>query len=222
MKRTILRVVVAVFTFILGVSSAYLIWFIYHSSDIPPLIDSHTEITFNTPIEAVTRAPSSGDVRKSIEEEWQKLTARSLNIGGVYYDPTRKAEVSEHSENPLPLLDPYRMLPSIHKDKQGGIEFLLKQIPDKTRTDICRCPLGFLVRGELAVYCLQHILKVNWYELKEEYRINYNELSAKDGIESQNLLGRIIKSKRGAKEMQALWESYYKNHESLIREERDQ
>ena len=66
------------------------------------------------------------------------------------------------------------------------------------------------MKGEAAIYALQHILKVNWYELKEDYRVRYGR--AGYPFTHQALLQQIIKTKGGAKEMQDLWMRYYDNH----------
>jgi|GEM_PF-4887693 len=52
----------------------------------------------------------------------------------------------------------------------------------------------------MAVYCLQHLLKINWYELKEDYKKQVESNS-----NSQEILRRILKNKVHLKELQGLW-----------------
>jgi hypothetical protein len=53
---------------------------------------------------------------------------------------------------------------------------------------------------------------VNWYELKEDYRVRYEKVGYP--FTHQALLQQIIKTKGGSKEMQDLWMKYYESHTS--------
>lgn len=56
--------------------------------------------------------------------------------------------------------------------KQNEIEiaeFLLTQLSDTTKTKVHVCPFFVATKGELAIYCLQRIYKINWFDLDTKY-----------------------------------------------------
>ena len=84
---------------------------------------------------------------------------------------------------------------------------MINQIPDKRKTRAHVCPLDDATSGELAVYCLQHILKVNWPELSEDYGKMFDHKA--EEVTSQSLLRGAIRGEKGAGKMMALWRGYY-------------
>lgn len=153
-----------------------------------------------------TAATSSPELSNtSIEEEWERLaTSEFCFVGFQYYSPAREIDPAHRPTGEVALqFNPYGWLPSAKRDQSAAVEFLIKQIPDKRKTEAHVCPFYVATRGELAVYCLQHIAKKNWHELNEDYARQWAALP--EDVTHQDLLRRIIKSKRGAKEMMKLW-----------------
>jgi hypothetical protein len=216
MRRTALKLAVFSLTFVIGVASAYLVWPVFSYPDIPPL----KAVRGDAPVPA---PPSSAPQETpkavtSIKEEWKELTSASFCfVGSQYYSSERDDEQSNSRVIGEGAFNPYGWLPSLRTDKQSAIIFLIKQIPDRSRTHAHVCPLNDATKGELAIYCLQHVLRVNWFALKEDYKrrldnINY-EVSS-----SQDLLRSIIKTKRGAQEMMRLWAAYTKMQDNMRNE----
>jgi hypothetical protein len=85
-------------------------------------------------------------------------------------------------------------------DKQQLATFLINQIPDKKGTQTHTCPHDLARKGELAIYCLTGIFKVNYYELSPELQ----RLSEKN-IYHQKWIWEMQKSKKQMKYLQELW-----------------
>ena len=203
MNRTAIRLAIALATFLIGVSVVYLIWFAGKQS-------APASITVSSPPpEPVSSPIASSDAgleEKPVEDEWTGLLEEGgCLFGSVYYNP----QSAIPAEAPGVFTN-QRWQAFFRRNKQKTVPFLVKQIPDKSKTNLHVDPFQPPTRGEAAVYALQHILKVNWYELKEDYRVRYDK--AGYPFTHQALLQQIIKTKGGAKEMQALWMGYYESH----------
>ncbi|HEY6188495.1 MAG TPA: hypothetical protein VIW80_12640 [Pyrinomonadaceae bacterium] len=214
MKHIALKVAAAIITFMLGVGCVYVGWLASRSYDIPPLNNYAFEVDPDLALAAERLALQQP--QRSLEEEWKELTTTSLCTGGVYYDPERDSETERGAFSELPLFNPYSLMPSLKRDRHAAIYFLLEQIPDRAPTHAHVCPQATMTKGEMAIYCLQHMLKVNWYDLKEQYAVRYHYMYKTDVMESQYLLKGILGSRSGAREMQKLWTEYYRSHASSI------
>ena len=89
--------------------------------------------------------------------------------------------------------------------------FLIKQIPDRTKTIIHTCPFQNATKGELAIYCLHNIYKTNFYELSDDYKKLEANIVNKFGNE-QNWIWHIQKSKEQVWELQRRWWIKYKEN----------
>ena len=211
MRRIILKLALTLLTFIVGVLSAYAMWLnrspapprqAIHEADAP-----HPAAPQQTTVDAA--AGEQGGI--PIEEGWGRLTAAEFCFHGTnMYHPRTKDDPSAYSETGGPFR-PDGWMPSLKGDERAGVEFLIRQIPDKSRTRAHVDPLGMALKGEVAVYCLQHIMGVNWYELKADYKTRLDQAVARDPGQHQAVLQRIVRSKRGSKEMMGLWARYYEN-----------
>lgn len=84
--------------------------------------------------------------------------------------------------------------------KEELSNFLLTQLSDTSQSSIHICPYFNATKGELAVYCLQRIYKVNWYDLNLKYKhIQDGSFVKDDGnfYSIQNELQKELKSKVG-------------------------
>jgi len=213
MKRSLLKPVVAVLTFLIGVACAYSAWLIYRQK--PESLPNATHAEQPTPERSQPALqsqppPAAQNTAASIEEEWRNLTQASFCfLGSEYYytDATVPRE-------PAPPFDPYRWLPSLRVDEPKGIDFLIRQMPDHASSFAHVDPFQPATRGELAVYCLQHIMKVNWYELKPEYKAMCEKVELRGYGSYQAELRSIIHNRRGAKEMKELWLRKYESRKS--------
>jgi hypothetical protein len=213
LKRIAFRVAVALLTFSLGIMSAYLAWLAYSNPDSIAPQTLQTEVA--TPSLLLTNdKPSQENVPRrnvSLEDGWARLTATEFCFfGSNMYSQRSEADPSAFSETGGPFV-PDGWMPSLKDDEPAGVRFIIKQIPDTSQTKAHVDPFGMALKGEMAVYCLQQIMKLNWYELKQAYKIRLARAVARDPGQSQAVLQRIIKSKKEAHEMMALWADYYRN-----------
>jgi hypothetical protein len=222
MKKLTLRLIIALITFGVGVVATTL-WLVRHSSppQTPALITA-LSIARLDPLPAPAPDADQSEaavtagreaLTASIEKEWQRLaTTGFCFVGSQYYVPEREIDPS-HPPRPggeeAMWFSPYGWLPSAKRDEDAVIEFLINQITDKRKTRAHVCPLDNATRGELAVYCLQHLLKKNWPELSEDYSKLFERKA--ENVTSQSLLRGAIRSNKGAQKMMALWRDYYKN-----------
>ena len=204
MKQLWFKILIAGFTFAIGVGSAYLAWSAYkHPVDVPPL---HLRADSPGPVMNVATAPDT----RSVKEEWEELVALGgCTLGRRYYSPQFDTYEPDEGGNPeAGIFYRKRWVAFFRRDKKETVPFLISQIPSKAKTSVHIDPLGNAQRGELAVYCLQYILKVNWYELKKEYQGRFDSIDYEYSTD-QELLQRTIGTKRGAKEMMGLWQAAY-------------
>jgi hypothetical protein len=75
--------------------------------------------------------------------------------------------------------------------------FLINQLPDKTTTQIHTCPYENATKGELALYCLQGISKVNFDEILG--------FESKKNVRSQKEIWRIQRSDERIEKLQKVW-----------------
>ncbi|MDQ1558846.1 MAG: hypothetical protein QOD32_1906 [Pyrinomonadaceae bacterium] len=212
MNRTAIRLAITLATFLIGVSVVYLIWFAgKRSAPASVAVPSSTPEPVNSP----TASSDANLEEKSVEDEWAGLLeAGGCLFGSVYYNPQSEALANKSVPAEAPgVFTNQRWQAFFGRNKQETVPFLIKQIPDKSKTNLHVDPFQPPTRGEAAVYALQHILKFNWYELKEDYRDRYDK--AGYPFTHQALLQQIIKTKGGAKEMQDLWMKYYESHTPL-------
>ena len=209
MKRIILRFAILATTFAVGITCVYFVWFAHTSPDSPRPAAPEPRVAAPAPDIRNIQPPTAEARERPIEEDWRELTrANFCFFGSNMYSPEREAMASVPMETGAPF-SPYRWLPSLRRDEPAGVAFLIRQIPDKSRAAAHVDPFDIALKGELAVYCLQHIMKVNWYELKDEYRARLDRAVARDPGEFQGALLRIIKNKRESKEMMGLWVRRY-------------
>lgn len=87
----------------------------------------------------------------------------------------------------------------LQNDKSELTQFLIAQLTDTSISNVHACPFSMATHAELAVYCLQQVYKVNWYDLDEAYSSKENSTNLQ--TELQNELGKsnglqtIIKNK---------------------------
>jgi hypothetical protein len=87
------------------------------------------------------------------------------------------------------------------------VPFLISQISDTSISVVHVCPYDNALKGELAVYCLQHIFKLNWYEIFEIVDTNY---TIPDSNQLQEKLREILKSDADRSKLIDLWNVVYK------------
>jgi hypothetical protein len=209
MKRTLIKLAVSSLAFVVGVTATYLLWFARSSSQSVLHPWAYAQVVIRPEI-AEPELKTNERQATSIEQEWKELTKTEFCLlGSQGYSPAYE-NADSHSELGGPF-DPYGWLPSLREDLPGGVAFLIKQLPDRAQTNVHVCPLDKAQKGELAVYCLQHILKVNWHDLQETYKTRYDNINY-EYSNSQALLRQIIRSKKGAQQMMKLWTDYYGQH----------
>lgn len=208
MKPLAIRLAIAIATFFVGVSVAYLSWFADRGSAPASIaVSSSASNAVNSP----AASSDANVVEKAVEDEWAGLIeAGGCLFGSEYYNPQTEALADRRVSAEAGVFTNQRWQAFFRRNQQQTVPFLVEQISDKSKTNLHVDPFDLAVKGEAAVYALQHILKVNWYELKEDYRVRYDQ--AGFPFTHQALLRQVIKTKRGAKEMKDLWVGYYEKH----------
>lgn len=100
-----------------------------------------------------------------ITHEWKRLCRKGGCLTGGQYCRGEKCG------NPACVLN-YELDWQIFlkRPRNELVPFLLDQFSDTSQTQIHTCPFFNATKGELAVYCLQHVFKTNWYNLDKEFR----------------------------------------------------
>ena len=93
-------------------------------------------------------------------------------------------------------------------DKKQLSTFLIKQLPDKVESKIHTCPFKDATKGELALYCLQGISKINFYELSPAFALKEKEVGKKYRSE-QAWIWHIQRSKKELVDLQKLWIEHF-------------
>lgn len=209
MKRTILRLSAGAVAFLLGVCSVYLIWLSYRKP--ARLLPASGQMKTPEAIKRIAAPPTPQDEIKPAREEWEELAELGgCTFGRVYYHPDFELVTAPERDNPeAGALFSRRWIAFLRRDKDTTVPFLISQIPNKGQTNIHIDPYDMATKGELAIYCLQFILKLNWDELKEEYKVRLDTIDM-EYTNPQALLRRIIRTKRGAAEMVNLWKQVSK------------
>ena len=90
-------------------------------------------------------------------------------------------------------------------DKQSLGTFLIQQLKDKTNTRVHTCPHHLANKGELSLYCLQGVLKKNFFDLSKEKALSDRDLYKKYGSE-QEWIWHIQSTKYEVELLQKLWQ----------------
>jgi hypothetical protein len=201
MKRTILKLSVGVITFLLGICGVYLTW-LYNQK--PAKISPVAQVNLLESLDEVATPPEPPLKHESVKEEFEKITKWEVcTFGKVYYDPSFETYEPRGEALSGPFFGK-SWITYLRRYKDAAVQYLVSQIPDKTRTKVHIDPFDMATKGELAVYCLQFILKTNWYDLSESYRTRYDAVNF-EYTNDQALLRKIIGTKKGAADMMNLW-----------------
>ena len=96
-------------------------------------------------------------------------------------------------------------------DNKQLSSFLIKQLPDKTETQIHTCPYEGATKGELALYYLQGISKINFYELSSAMALKEKEVGKKYSSE-QAWIWHIQSSNKELEDLQKLWMEHFEKN----------
>lgn len=130
--------------------------------------DSDTGVVIETAPPAKHDSADVGSGSKSeIEILWDSLAHRSVSaclLGGQYgpYVDKVRERNREMVFYRFPEWQTFFDLP-----KKDVTKFLVSQFADTSTSSVHTCPFYPTRTGELAVYALQHIYKINWYDFPE-------------------------------------------------------
>ena len=91
-------------------------------------------------------------------------------------------------------------------DKNALTEFLISQIPDKTQSQLHTCPFHLASKGEMAIYCLQGLNSINFYDLSPELK-KIEQGGTKKYKSEQAWIWDIQSSKTKTADLQNLWKN---------------
>lgn len=147
--------------------------------------------------------------QETISEEWILLSdsLKGCTTGGQYCD-------NGNCGGEACCFDISKDWQSFFKhSKEELSNFLLTQLSDTSQSSIHICPYFNATKGELAVYCLQRIYKVNWYDLNLKYKhIQDGSFVKDDGnfYSTQNELQKELKNKKGLDLLISEWKKKLK------------
>lgn len=212
MKHTLLRLSAGIVTFLLGICFVYLVWLSYQMP--VGLLLKSVQIKMPESVKGFDAPHNVTEEIKPAKEEWEELAEiGGCTFGRVYYDPEFESIKLPERDNPeAGVIFSRRWISFLRRDKNETVPFLISQIPNRRKTHVHIDPFDMATKGELAVYCLQFILKRNWDELKEDYKARLDAIKDGDDIgywNPQAVLRRIIGTRRGAAEIMSLWKQLY-------------
>ena len=109
-----------------------------------------------------------GNAQNKLDSLWNEIAfaKKSSCLLGTQYNFERKGELFEQT---VFNKAPWQLF--IGNDIAITTSFLLEKLADTTKTSVHTCPFMGASNGELAVYALQQIHKISWYnfEIFNEY-----------------------------------------------------
>lgn len=143
--------------------------------------------------------------KASIDSLWNNLIFKEggcLTGGQYIYDGEIIAEGSiiHHSKGWKHFFD---------FPKSELTTFLLSKLTDTLSTKIHTCPFFNATEGELAVYCLQKLFLVNWYDF-DEFR-DYRNRDIDDSENHQVWLQKILLDDKSRETLKECWYKVFKN-----------
>lgn len=142
---------------------------------------------------------------RKLEVQWEELVYQKGGcIGGMQY-----AHQPHNEQLELPLLfssTSWKILAQL--DNSHLFEFLLSQFSDTTKTKVHTCPFFAATNGEMAVYAIQKITKVNWYDF-EDFNSYKNKETTGSMDQPQMWLRSILADHRKRKKLIDYFRVYY-------------
>jgi hypothetical protein len=163
--------------------------------------------SLSKPNDTTSVAKSELKVSESaIKEKWDSLCKLSGCLTGGQYVNNGKfgSEGCALTDNPEWL----QFFAIKHRDLAA---FLIGQIRNTAKTKTHTCPFQNSNKGELAIYCLQNIYKVNFFDLTVPYSEIEKNIVAKYGNE-QAWIWAMQKDKKKAWELERQWWIVYKEN----------
>lgn len=145
----------------------------------------------------------------SLDTLWRMISADmgGCLIGNQYVEKRAKPMGPVHFPG---FLEHPASLAFLAKPRKELTYFLLNLLSDTSETRVHTCPFYTATNGEVAVYFLQRIFEVNWYDLKG-FR-NYRRKKVTSSLDSHQVwLQAILKDPQKREKMKKRWlEEYVK------------
>lgn len=142
---------------------------------------------------------------QSIEELWNIMVLEKGGcLGGAQYIKDFKREI------PTMVFSEKEWKNLSKRDKTEVTFFLLSKLADTTTTAVHTCPFYNATNGEMAVYALQYIYDINWYNFAYFKEYDGKKItSATD--QPQIWLQNILKNKIEREKIASLFKNKLKN-----------
>ncbi len=141
----------------------------------------------------------------SINEIWNELIFKKGGclVGSQYI--TKKKIKKEGS-----VFNKSYWIDFLNRPKLKTTNFLISKFSDTTKTKIHTCPFYGATNGEIAVYTLQQIHKINWYDFIEFKKYSQKKIvNATD--QPQIWLRKILESETDRNKLAKLFQNELKN-----------
>lgn len=107
-------------------------------------------------------AYNSGAQENNIEGLWENIVFKKGGclVGKQYYRTGASKRIGPG------VFRSHQWLELVKKDKNALCSFLLSRLDSNEKTKVHTCPFFDASEGEMAVYALQHLLEINWYDFE--------------------------------------------------------
>lgn len=143
---------------------------------------------------------------KSIEELWNVMVLEKGGcLGGAQYIKDFKREI------PTMVFSEKEWKTFSKRDKTEVTNFLLSKLADTTTTAVHTCPFSNATNGEMAVYALQHIYDINWYNFAHFKEYDGKKITSATDQPPQMWLQNILTNKKEREKLASLFNNKLKN-----------
>ncbi|WP_146106244.1 hypothetical protein [Aureicoccus marinus] len=142
---------------------------------------------------------------QKLEAEWEELVYQKGGcIGGMQY--AHQPLGDEMEEYLVFGMSSWKVF--VKQENNHLFEFLISQFSDTTKTKVHTCPFFIATNGEMAVYAIQKITKVNWYDF-EDFNSYKDKKTTGSMDQPQMWLRSILTDHRKRKKLIGYYRAYY-------------
>ncbi|MFT5723145.1 MAG: hypothetical protein ACI9JN_000254 [Bacteroidia bacterium] len=145
----------------------------------------------------------------SFEHIWAQITQKGGCLIGQQYTYTNTSEIKSRRTSHSVFGDTTFQKFMLYNPKTLS-RFLILQLSDTSQSHVHTCPFFVATRGEFAVYCLQQIHQMSWYDFLEFSMYKGRETTMSDDC-LQSWLQAILESETTRVKMESAWQALLHN-----------